>query len=77
VPAASVNFYCVPLDKQVLYMSCCGVLWTAYLSYASANAVGKAPEPPAQPQSQAQHKQQKRQERQEPLPAKGGFKWGW
>lgn len=41
VPAASVNFYFIPVDKQVLYMSCCGVLWTAYLSYASATAVGK------------------------------------
>lgn len=35
VPAASVNFYAVPLQYQVLYMSACGVLWTAYLSYAS------------------------------------------
>jgi hypothetical protein len=22
--------------QQVLYMSCCGMLWTAYLSYISA-----------------------------------------
>jgi len=35
VPAASVNFCAVPLRHQVLYMSCCGVLWTAYLSHAS------------------------------------------
>jgi len=25
----------------VLYMSACGVLWTAYLSYASATVVGQ------------------------------------
>ncbi|GBF90193.1 hypothetical protein Rsub_03326 [Raphidocelis subcapitata] len=49
VPAASINFYFVPLDKQVLYMSACGVLWTAYLSYASANAVGKVEPPPPEP----------------------------
>jgi hypothetical protein len=30
-------------------MSCCGVLWTAYLSHASANAVGKVPPPPPPP----------------------------
>lgn len=30
-------------------MSACGVLWTAYLSYASANAVGKVPPPPPPP----------------------------
>ena len=35
VPAASINFWLVPLAHQVLYMSCCGVLWTAYLSYSS------------------------------------------
>ncbi|GFR48879.1 hypothetical protein Agub_g10821 [Astrephomene gubernaculifera] len=35
IPAASINFYCVPLQYQVLYMSACGVLWTAYLSYTS------------------------------------------
>lgn len=40
VPAASVNFCAVPLRHQVLYMSCCGVLWTAYLSHASGNSVG-------------------------------------
>ncbi|KAI8463438.1 MAG: hypothetical protein J3K34DRAFT_444037 [Monoraphidium minutum] len=49
IPAASINFYCVPVEKQVLYMSCCGLLWTAYLSYASANAVGKADPPPPPP----------------------------
>jgi protein Mpv17 len=36
VPAASINFYAVPLGSQVLYMSCCGVIWTAYLSYSSS-----------------------------------------
>jgi len=35
VPAASVNFAVVPLQHQVLYMSVCSVLWTAYLSHAS------------------------------------------
>lgn len=48
VPAASVNFCAVPLRQQVLYMSCCGVLWTAYLSHASGNGVGgKAAAAPA------------------------------
>ncbi|GAX77904.1 hypothetical protein CEUSTIGMA_g5346.t1 [Chlamydomonas eustigma] len=35
IPAASMNFCLVPVQYQVLYMSCCGILWTAYLSYAS------------------------------------------
>ncbi|KAA6429931.1 hypothetical protein WJX79_000232 [Trebouxia sp. C0005] len=35
VPAASINFWVVPLQSQVLYMSVCGLLWTAYLSYSS------------------------------------------
>lgn len=35
VPASSLNFWSVPLRHQVLYMSTCSVLWTAYLSYAS------------------------------------------
>ena len=35
VPAASVNFWAVPLEAQVAYMSACGLLWTAYLSYSS------------------------------------------
>ena len=38
VPAASVNFLAVPLQHQVLYMSTCGVAWTGYLSYSSAQA---------------------------------------
>ncbi|GIL52574.1 hypothetical protein Vafri_8399, partial [Volvox africanus] len=56
IPAASLNFYCVPLKYQVLYMSSCGVLWTAYLSYtsnlptpapAAAAVAPAAVEPPA------------------------------
>jgi protein Mpv17 len=43
VPAATLNFTVVPLEQQVLYMSCCGVLWTAYLSYASSNAIAQQP----------------------------------
>ena len=35
VPASCVNFKLIPLHYQVLYMSACGLLWTAYLSYAS------------------------------------------
>lgn len=42
VPAASINFYCIPVAYQVLYMSCCGVLWTAYVSYASSSKVGES-----------------------------------
>ena len=36
MPAASVNFALVPVQHQVLYMSCCGVVWTAMLSSSSA-----------------------------------------
>lgn len=36
IPAASINFFFMPLQFQVLYMSTCGMLWTAYLSYSSA-----------------------------------------
>jgi len=36
IPASSVNFVLVPLRHQVLYMSCCGVVWTAFLSYSSS-----------------------------------------
>ena len=35
VPAASINFWAVPLEGQVACMSACGLLWTAYLSYSS------------------------------------------
>ena len=37
MPAASINFWLVPLKRQVLYMSVCSILWTAYLSVASAS----------------------------------------
>lgn len=47
IPAASLNFYCIPIKSQVLYMSACGVLWTAYLSYASSNTVGPVAAPAA------------------------------
>lgn len=43
MPAASLNFYAVPLQHQVLYMSCCGMLWTAYLSYISTSGVNGGP----------------------------------
>lgn len=36
VPAATINFVAVPLQHQVLYMSACGVIWTAFLSYSSS-----------------------------------------
>ena len=32
VPAASVNFALVPLKAQVLYMSCCSIVWNYILS---------------------------------------------
>ena len=35
VPAASINFWFVPLPRQVLYMSTCSMFWTGYISYAS------------------------------------------
>jgi protein Mpv17 len=38
VPAACVNFFFVPLNYQVLWMSLCGVLWTGYISFASYNS---------------------------------------
>jgi len=42
IPAASINFYFIPVQFQVLYMSTASVLWTAYLSYASvSNVSGK------------------------------------
>ncbi|WIA08168.1 hypothetical protein OEZ85_007622 [Tetradesmus obliquus] len=47
VPAASLNFYAVPLQQQVLYMSCCGMLWTAYLSYISTVSVKQQQQQPA------------------------------
>ena len=47
MPAASLNFYVVPLQHQVLYMSTCSVLWTAYLSYMSYNNNATAVASPA------------------------------
>lgn len=38
VPAACINFYAIPVNLQVLYMSICGVVWTAYISFASYNS---------------------------------------
>ena len=35
VPAACVNFWLIPLKRQVLFMSACSIGWTGYLSYAS------------------------------------------
>jgi len=44
IPAASINFYAVPVQSQVLYMSVCSVLWTAYLSFSSySNAKATQP----------------------------------
>lgn len=37
VPAATINFAFIPLQHQVLYMSLCGVIWTAFLSYSSTS----------------------------------------
>ncbi|CAD7694677.1 unnamed protein product [Ostreobium quekettii] len=34
VPVSITNFCWVPVDKQVLYMSTCSLVWTTYLSYA-------------------------------------------
>ena len=42
VPAASVNFAVVPLRFQVLYMSCCSIVWNYILSTAAAKG-GAAP----------------------------------
>ena len=43
VPAASVNFALVPLKAQVLYMSCCSIVWNYILSTAAAGgSQGKA-----------------------------------
>jgi protein Mpv17 len=40
VPVAAANFYAVPLESRVLFMSAAGVVWTAYLSHSSAAPVG-------------------------------------
>lgn len=41
VPASSINFVFVPLRHQVLYMSCCGIIWTAFLSYSSSKKLAE------------------------------------
>ena len=48
VPVAAANFYAVPLESRVLFMSAAGVVWTAYLSHSSA-----APTNPSWPHSAA------------------------
>jgi protein Mpv17 len=47
VPAACINFFAIPLRFQVLYMSLCGVIWTAYVSFASYNSANAIVEPSA------------------------------
>lgn len=37
VPAASINFFAIPLQHQVWYMSACGLLWVTYLSYSATH----------------------------------------
>jgi len=41
VPAASINFAVVPVRFQVLYMSCCSIVWNYILSTAVAGGGGK------------------------------------
>ena len=43
VPAASVNFAVVPLRFQVLYMSCCSIVWNYILSTAAGKNNQPAP----------------------------------
>lgn len=50
VPAACVNFWAVPLPFQVLYMSVCGVVWTAYISFASYNSANAIVAPDVKPE---------------------------
>lgn len=38
VPAACANFWLIPVPLQVFFMSTCGFVWTAYLSFASYNS---------------------------------------
>lgn len=62
VPAASINFYFIPLQHQVLYMSSCGVLWSAYLSYSSYNVMkegGKVAAEPAKAVESAKDKKKR------------------
>lgn len=48
IPASSINFWLVPVKQQVLYMSLCGVFWSAYLSYSSNLQVAPLAEGTAQ-----------------------------
>jgi protein Mpv17 len=34
VPASAINFAVVPVNRQVLYMSCCSIVWNCILSQA-------------------------------------------
>ena len=43
MPAASVNFAVVPLRFQVLYMSCCSIVWNYILSTAAGKNNQTAP----------------------------------
>ena len=43
VPAATINFAVVPVGSQVLYMSCCSIVWNYILSQAAGKAM---PAPP-------------------------------
>lgn len=47
VPAASINFLYVPLQHQVLYMSACGIVWTAILSSSSTSVQSDSSAAPA------------------------------
>lgn len=42
IPAASVNFAVVPVRFQVLYMSCCSIVWNYILSQAAGMALPEA-----------------------------------
>ena len=44
VPASCVNFALVPVNRQVLYMSCCSVVWNCILSQAGNATKGDAEE---------------------------------
>lgn len=45
IPAASVNFAVVPVRFQVLYMSCCSIVWNYILSQAAGMALPEAQGP--------------------------------
>jgi len=40
IPLASINFWLIPVNKQVLYMSACSTISTGWLSYASNRSIG-------------------------------------